>query len=219
MKKTYYNPGCALMIYKEHLGMKVLDYLQAKDNSIELHSVCCHHNPRVEDDSLIINTCAGCDKRFTNLYDEVDTISIWEMIAEDKDFNFPDHSGLTLSVHDACPIRTKPQVHKAIRTLLEKMNIKVIENEQSKDKSVCCGDSFYPELEIEKIHDAMKRRAQSMPCEEVAVYCVSCIKAMHIGGRKPRYMVDLLFNEETEVQEYDTVKWHDQVTKYINEHK
>ncbi|MDF9866515.1 Fe-S oxidoreductase [Bacilli bacterium PM5-3] len=218
MKDVYYNPGCALLIYKEELANKMYEYLKSKDNSIKLHTICCHHDPQVEDESLIINTCAGCDRRFSTLYDNIETISVWEMLAEDDDFLFPDHTGLTLSIHDACPIRGKNQVHNAIRKLLDKMNITVIENEFSKGKSICCGDNLYPHVSIEKVQEHMKKRAESMPCDEVCVYCVSCIKSMHIGGKKPRYMVDLLFNETTEVGEYDTVKWHDMVNEFIKEH-
>ena len=216
--KTYYNPGCALLIYKEDLALKVLEYLKTKDPKIELHTTCCHHNPSVENGSLIINTCAGCDKRFADLYDNIDTISLWEYLANDDSFPFPDYSGLTLSVHDSCPIREKSQIHEASRVLLQKMNIEIIENAQTKGNSICCGDSLYPKAPLEVIHEKMRERAQSMPCAEVCVHCVSCIKSMYIGGKKARYMVDLLFDELTEVQEYDTVKWHDQINAFIETH-
>jgi hypothetical protein len=37
---------------------------------------------------------------------------------------------------------------------------------------------------------------------------------MAIGGRNPRYMVDLLFSEETDPQITDTVEWHRQIDEY-----
>ncbi len=37
---------------------------------------------------------------------------------------------------------------------------------------------------------------------------------MAIGGRKPRYMVDLLFGEETEPRVTDTVEWHRQIDAF-----
>lgn len=64
----------------------------------------------------------------------------------------------------------------------------------------------------------MKERADSMHCDEVCVYCVSCIKSMHIGGKTPRHLMDLLMGEETDPQEYDTVKWHEQLNEYIDKH-
>lgn len=213
-----YNPGCALMLYKKHLAINLLNYLNKGEEKITLHDICCHHNPQIEDKTCIINTCAGCDRRFSTLYENVETHSIWEEIVKRNDFDYPDHSGLVVSVHDTCSIRHKPQVHNAIRQLLEKMNIKVIEAEYSKDKSICCGDNLYPHVPVDKVYKHMRKRAQSMPCEHVVVYCVSCIKAMHNGGKKPLYIVDLLFNEATEIQESDVVKWHEQLNEYIEQH-
>jgi hypothetical protein len=57
-----------------------------------------------------------------------------------------------------------------------------------------------------------------MPVEDVVVYCVSCVKSMFIGGKKPRYMVDLLFGEETLPQTTETVEWHGQIDEYTLNH-
>lgn len=213
-----YNPGCALMLYKPELAAKALDWLLSNGYCSAGHYICCHHDPRLEDGSVIINTCAGCDKRFSTLYPGVSTISLWELLADIDSFPFPDYSGLRMSIHDACPVRLKPQVHAAVRRLLKRMNICVIETEHYGTNSICCGDSVYPALPLEQVHERMHLRAQSMPCEEVCVYCVSCIKAIHIGDKKPRYLLDLLFGEETEPQIYDTKLWHEQLERYIIAH-
>ena len=100
----------------------------------------------------------------------------------------------SISLHDACPVREKLQVHQAVRNLLKKMNIDVVETKFCGTNSICCGDNFYPKLPIEKVHEKTKARADSMPCKEVCVYCVSCIKSMYIGGKTPRHLIDLLMN-------------------------
>ena len=115
-------------------------------------------------------------------------------------------------------MRKKTQVHQAVRNLLKKMNIKINETKLSGARSVCCGDDFYPKLSVEKVNNLMKKRAASMPCEDVCVYCVSCIKAVYIGGKTPRHLIDLLMNEPTDPQIYDTVKWHEQLQEYIDNH-
>ena len=58
-----------------------------------------------------------------------------------------------MSVHDPCPVRKKPQVHQAVRNLLEKMNIEVVETKFIGTRSVCCGDDFYPKLSLNKVHN------------------------------------------------------------------
>lgn len=218
MTKTYFNPGCALSIYKPEMENKNLKFLNENYGEVELHKICCHHNPQLESGSMIINVCAGCDRRFRSLYDGISTISLWEVLDGLDSFQYPDYKGLKLSVHDACPVREKPQVHMAVRSLLKKMNIEVIETKYHGTRSICCGDDFYPKLPLEQIHERMKERADSMPCDEVCVYCVSCIKSMHIGGKTPRHLMDLLMGETTEPQIYETVKWHEQLDDYIEKH-
>lgn len=215
---TYFNPGCALSIYKPEMENMILEYLNKNYTKTALHKRCCQHEPEVEKGSVLINVCAGCDKRFSTLYEGVATISLWEVIDSLDSFIFPDYRGLKMSVHDACPIREKPQVHQAVRNLLKKMNIEVVETKFNGPRSICCGDDLYPEHSVEKVHKAMKKRAGSMLCEDVCVYCVSCIKSMYIGGKTPRHLVDLLMHQLTDPQIYDTVKWHEQLQEYIDCH-
>ena len=167
---------------------------------------------------MIINVCAGCDQHFSTLYDGIQTISLWEVLCSTEAFPFPNYGGRDITIHDPCPVRGKPAVHRAVRELMKKMNLHVVEAERNGTNSVCCGDSFYPQCTMEEIHRVMKKRADSMPCQQVAVYCVSCIKSMCIGGKEPRYLVDLLLGEETDPQEYDTKKWHDALDAYMKTH-
>jgi len=222
MSNTYFNPGCALSIYKPEFENIILEFLNVNygKGEIKLHKICCHYDPNLEADSLIINVCAGCDRRFRSLYEGISTISVWEVIDGLGDaFKYPSYSGLEVSVHDACPIREKPQVHKAVRSLLKKMDIDVIETKFHGTGSICCGDDFYPKLPVEEVHRKMRERAESMPREDVCVYCVSCVKSMYIGGKKPRYLMDLLMNETTDPQVYNTVKWHELLKNYQEKHK
>lgn len=216
--KTYFNPGCALTIYKKDAEFKVLKILQKHRGDIRLHNVCCHHEPKLPHGSTIINNCAGCDRRFRSLYEGINTISLWEILDSIRALELPRYEGLTMSVHDSCSFRQKPQVHQAVRSLLRKMNIEIVESEFSGTKSVCCGDNLYSKVPLEKIREFQKKRAEQMPCQDVAVYCVSCIKSMTIGGKTAHHMVDLILNETTEPQELDIVTYHDSLQTYIDAH-
>lgn len=216
--KQVYAPGCALLIYKPQLAEKVLEFLNKNIGDIPEHRVCCRHEPNLESGTQVINTCAGCDKRYRELYEGISTISLWEILAESKTFPFPNYNGMEMSIHDACPTRTEERVHSAIRKLLIRMNIKIIEPKNTRTNATCCGDSFYGILPVDKVKEQMRKRSNEMICDDVVVYCVSCIKAMYIGGKKPRYMVDLLFGEETEVATCEIEKWHNELQKFIDEH-
>ena len=213
-----FAPGCALMMYKPELAHKITAFLNDTGEAIPEHHICCHHDPCLESGTRIINVCAGCDRRFRSLYEGISTVSLWEVLANSEAFSFPDYHGQRMAIHDACPTRTEARVHDAVRTLLRRMNIEIVEPERTRNKAVCCGDSFYGSLPVDEMKEQMRKRAGQMPCEDVVVYCVSCIKAMHIGGKKPRYLVDLLFGEETTIGTFDPDAWHDELKAYIDAH-
>jgi len=213
-----YAPGCALTIYKPHLAERMHALLVEHMGEMERLDICCRNHPELRDGAQVINTCPGCDRRYRNNYTRSTTKSVWEVILEGGWFPLPDYHGARMSIHDACPTRDQPRVHEAIRTLLKRMNVELIEPERTGTAAVCCGDSFYPSLSVEEVNKQMRRRASEMPEMDVVVYCVSCVKSMFIGGKRPRYMVDLLFGEETVPQVTDTVEWHRQIDEYTLSH-
>jgi Fe-S oxidoreductase len=208
-----FAPGCALMIYKPELGKRLLDWLGVPE-----HLTCCRHDPRRPAGTQIINVCAGCDRRYRELYPGISTISLWEVLAASDRFPFPDYGGARMSILDACPTRTEARVHDAVRALLARMNITVVEPRNTRTRGTCCGDSFYGTLPVDQVKALMGKRAGEMPCEDVVVYCVSCCKAMHIGGKRPRYLVDLLFNEPTVIGTFEPDEWHQQIQEFIDAH-
>lgn len=64
----------------------------------------------------------------------------------------------------------------------------------------------------------MAARAAEMPVVDVVVYCVSCSKSVYIGGKNPRYLVDLLFGEETLPKTYEPDEWHQELEEFIQNH-
>ena len=213
-----YAPGCALMIYKPRLAHRVLASLRAELGDVAEHDVCCRHQPGLPSVTEVINTCAGCDRRYRELCEGVTTVSLWEVLSESERFRFPDYGGVTMAVHDACPTRTEERVHAAVRRLLERMNIVVAEPEATRTHAVCCGDSFFGQLPDARVKELMALRAGAMPVEDVVVYCISCVKAMSLGGRRPRYLVDLLFDEETRPGVVEPGDWHAALEAYVALH-
>ena len=216
--KCYFNPGCAMSLYKPEAVEEILHLLNRRFLPTQLHTTCCRHEPELPAGATIINNCAGCDRRFRSLYDGIQTISLWEVLDAIPALPLPTYDGMQLSVHDSCSFRKKPQVHAAVRSLLDKMHIEVVESPYSGTKSICCGDNFYGNIPLEEVHAFQKKRASQMPCQDVAVYCVSCIKSMHIGGKTPHHMLDLVLGEVTEVQETRLDVYHDAIDRYIEEH-
>lgn len=217
-KNRVFAPGCALMLYKPALVKKVHFMLNELFGEMDLHLTCCQHEPDLEPGTVVINICPGCNNRFANDYRDISTISLWEILAETDSFPFPDYRGRSMSIIDACPTRDQEKIHDAIRALLKMMNINLVEPKNTRTKSTCCGDSFYGLIPVEEVKELMVKRTSEMPENDVVVYCISCAKAVYNGGKNSRYLVDLLFNEETLPRTLDPDKWHEELKAFIEAH-
>jgi Fe-S oxidoreductase len=217
-ERLYFAPGCALMLYKPDLAERILTFLNEKIGKVELLLTCCQHDPRLPRNSRVINVCPGCDKRFGKNYTGISTVSLWELINETDSLTMPDYKGKKMSVIDACPTREEERVQDAIRDLLVKMNIELIEPANTRKESTCCGDLYYDAIPTPEVKELMIEKAISMPADDIVVHCVSCVKAMFNGGKKPRYLADLLFDEETTPGVTDLDEWHDEIKEFIAAH-
>ncbi|MFH0816406.1 MAG: (Fe-S)-binding protein [Methanobacteriota archaeon] len=216
--KRLFAPGCALLIYKPALAKKVHELLCKNLGDMEMLDLCCMNEPEIEPGAQVINVCPGCDKRYRER-EGSSTISLWEVLSASDSFDFPDYGGNTVSIIDACPTRTEVRVHRAVRTLLGRMNIVLVEPKNSGLKSTCCGDSGWGKIPVEAVKEIMRKRASEMPVEDVVVYCVSCAKSVFIGGKKPRYLVDLLFGEDTIKKTFEPDEWHKELDEFTATHR
>jgi Fe-S oxidoreductase len=217
-EKTFFAPGCALSLYKNYFPGIIYEVLKKNIKDLEILEKCCRNQPDFHDGSKVINICPGCDKRYRNNYRNIKSISLWEILAEYDYFSFPDYKGREMSIIDACPTRDQSRIHNAVRILINKMNIKLVEPRNTRNHSICCGDTFYGVLSPDVVKKQMKKRTDSMPKEDVIVYCVSCSKSVFIGGKKPFYLIDLLFGEETISGTLEPDEWHNELDKYIADH-
>lgn len=107
----------------------------------------------------------------------------------------------------------------AVRELANRMNISLVEPKMTRTKSTCCGDVFWGSIPTADVVEQMERKASKMPVDQILVYCVSCSKAMFVGGKHPRYLIDLLFEEDTVTKTFQPDLWHKELDEYINSHK
>jgi Fe-S oxidoreductase len=212
---SVFAPGCGLMLYKPHLAARLHELL----GPIERLDICCHHVPPLAPGTRVINICPGCDRRYRQNYADASTISLWEVLAERAFLPLPDYGGRAMTIIDACPTRDQPRVHEAVRALLARMNITVVEPRLTRTQGTCCGDSFWGQIPTAKVVAQMEKKAAELPVEDVVVYCVSCSKAMFVGGKRPHYLVDLLFGEETIAQTIEPDAWHRELDEYIDRHR
>lgn len=217
--KYIYAPGCALMMYKKGLAEKLKKLIEQQYGPMETLLTCCFREPKIEPNTCVITPCVTCHDRYKRLYvDDCTTIFYLNVLAESKTFPFPDYGGATMTIQDTCAARTDDMYLDTIRKILQRMNITVIEPERTRRKGVCCGQVYYGKLPVEEAKKRIKMRAEEMPCDDVVVYCATCIHSMSMGGKKPRYILDLLFEEETNVENNNVGLWKEKLEKFRNEH-
>ncbi len=217
--KYFLAPGCALWLYKPDLAEKLHQSLVPQCGAVDLFTTCCRHTPQFPTGSCVITICPGCDRRYRENYDRLSMISLWELLLELEPFDFPDYRARKMTIIDACPTRDQDRIHRSVRALAERMNIRIVEPSKTKTESTCCGDIYYGNFSTEQVIGQMKAKASEMPLEDILVYCVSCSEAMFIGGRRPRYLVDLLFDEETAPHSESPDQWHHELDVFIDSHR
>lgn len=216
--KYLFAPGCALMAYKPHLADKLKVLIEEVYGPMDTLLSCCFNKPELEAGTCIITPCTTCNNRYRTLYKDCQSSFFLSTLAESETFPFPDYQGIEMSIQDSCAGRTDEQYLNAIRKLLKRMNIKVVEAAKSGKNGKCCGQVLYGKSPIEKVEKYMIGRAQEMPRENVVVYCASCIQGIMLGGKKARYIIDLLFNEPTECDKSGIVSWNNRLKDFRDNH-
>jgi hypothetical protein len=214
---TIYFPSCKFKAAYPFTAEQIQFYLN-KHFQMNITD-CCQKNLQLltcEDTAVCIcNSCAAyCDE--SSHAKEV--LSVLEIIAFDETFVFPDYKGEHIALQDCWRTYDKPNVHNAVRSIMEKMNLKVVELPGNKEKSMFCGTTllksappYYgklaPKRFIENAHadlfqnhtpedqiSMMIKHCEQIPTKKVACYCKSCADGLSLGGKQAVHLMELVFN-------------------------
>ncbi len=193
-EKLYFNPGCAISVAKPYMPEIVYAFLKEHFPTIQRHDLCCLHEPKLPEGSTIIVVCPGCDTRFNTMYEGVQAISFWEIVAAMDNLTWPDQSELKATIQDSCDYRNMPYIHDAVRSLLKKMNVEIEESQYTRENSMCCGVAFMSVLPEEDVEKKKQMRSRQLPNENVVTYCMGCETTIHDAGKNTIHLLDLLFD-------------------------
>jgi hypothetical protein len=141
--------------------------------------------------------------------------SLWEYILEDEQFVYPDLHGKEIYVQDCWRAKDRRTEQEAVREILKRMNITVLELEENFEKVSFCGNSLYrpapprnlklaPKRYVENARGkflphspeeqeaAMRAYAAALPQLPVAVYCHYCEEGLELAGADVRHLAALL---------------------------
>ena len=139
---TVYYPSCKFTAYSPASSQKIQSYL-AEKFSVQMLG-CCRpeHKNRVQEDTVvyICNTCAAFAQE-TSRAEKI--ISVWEVMAEDEEFPLPDYGGQKMTLQDCWRVYDNPCQQKAVRKILRRMKIDIVELEENYDQTRFCGLGLY----------------------------------------------------------------------------
>lgn len=180
------------------------------------------HNQPLEGDT-IYSICNNCLAVIQETHPTVQTKSIWELVDADTNFSFPDFGGKKMTIQDCWRCFENENIQKAVRSILSKMNISVIELEESREKTNFCGTSLYRAGSVrtlklapnryvkngkgkfiphttEEIKTLMEVHAHKFSTKEVVTYCHTCQIGLKLGGLEATHLAELLFVDKSRLQ-------------------
>lgn len=192
-----YYPSCNFAISSPQTAKKVKSYFQEK----MMIAKCCKIEKRnFNKDDIGLYVCQACREQ---IKDKVHTISLWEYIDQLDNFDFPNYQGQKMYLQDCWRDRNYIEVHQAVRSILKKMNIEVIEIEKNRENSIFCGTLHYENETLKDDHlshydqDIQERYmhdyVQQFQDIQVICTCNRCLKGILLGEGNGIHLLDLLF--------------------------
>lgn len=167
-------------------------------------------------DQTVICICHNCSAIFEEYRRDIKRISLWEFILNDKNFKFPNYFNEKIALQDCWRSYDNFNEQEAIRSLIKKMNIDIVELKNNHEKTQFCGDSLYktapsrnlklaPRRFVENANGKftshsyeerevlMKKYCSEIPIEKVIAYCHYCVNGLKLGGKQGIHLAQLLF--------------------------
>lgn len=177
---------------------------------------CLYDKKEYTDQDVGFVLCQACRGQ---LESKIRVRTIWEYFDEDPNFVFPDYKHQKMNLQDCFRDINHPEVHQAVRNILKKMNIDVIEIENNKEKSTFCGTlhfhttspiildlmSQYPDTKLSKMPEEIQTQIME---EYVKVFdlnypvicdCNRCLKGVTMGGANGVHLLDLIMGKQKSI--------------------
>ena len=141
---------------------------------------------------------------------------MWELLDEDETFELPDYHGEAMYVQDCWRARDRVKEQDAVRSLMKKMNIQILEHSSNRENTQFCGVSLLrpapprnlrlaPERFVlgakgkfephtpEEQKRLMEDYAADFKGRKVVTYCHYCYEGLKLGGADVCHLAQLMF--------------------------
>ncbi len=209
----YYLPSCKVKANMSEASRKMQDYLSS--HGVQVLGCCRVSQDIFKDGDTVITNCTSCAVITDENCGGADELSLYEYLLLDRDFAWPDYHGEEITVQDCYRAVHKPEVQKAVRECLKRMNIIPVELEENFKKTRFDGAFHYTEISAanlkaapkyftemqneyievktaDEIREIMKEHVKQISTSRVTCYCNSCRAGLKAGGADTVHMIELL---------------------------
>ena len=204
----FYFPSCNFSTASPLAAEKIRDYLGQK---MPVAGCCRTDALDYPAGSTAIYFCQACRETLEARAGEKFTLlNLFQYLDGDRDFSWPDYAGLTVTVQDCWRDREHPEIFAAVRSVLQKMHITVVEMEENREHSRFCGNlhfephsrelkdqlQAYGEKPLYQLPEEVQRllmreQVEKLPCELAVTYCNRCKAGILLGGGKAVHLLEL----------------------------
>ena len=164
----------------------------------------------------VYSLCHNCNNILEEMHPEVQVHSLWELLDSDDAFPLSDYHGMKMTVQDCWRSKDRKEEQDAVRSLLKKMNIEIVELGKNRDLTDFCGASLYraqpprnpklaPKHYVEgaagkfvphtpqEQEEIMRQYCGQFLTDKVVCYCHYCLEGLKMGGSDAVHLAQLLF--------------------------
>jgi ferredoxin len=140
----------------------------------------------------VIVACPNCYRVFKEYGGELGVRNVYEYVSEKGAPGGEAAVEGSVTVHDSCSVRFEDEIHRAARSIVEHMGIRIEEMRHSRRKTVCCGEGgsvgYISRRHAGNWTGLRKREAAG---RRVVTYCAGCASALGRPGTVS-HLLDLI---------------------------
>lgn len=211
---TVYFPGCKYTIHSRVNSRKIRQYL-IRQHGIRQTGCCSTGLDTLTGEDTAIFVCPTCSAFIQEYTPKNRSLSIWEILENDDAFPWPDCGSDRITVQDCWRSFDNRPLQDAVRRILQRMNVEIVEMEMNFEKTGFCGSSlmktqsprysrfapvrfiknasgkFIP-VPAEEQEKKMQEHGKQFTTDKVVCYCTGCLHGLRLGGVDAVHMMDLI---------------------------
>lgn len=206
---TIYFPSCNFTAASPEAARRLRAYMEGQMPVAD----CCRTDKKAyPPGDTAVYFCQACRETIDSREDmPLAPENLFVYIDRQGEFPFPRYSGLTVNVQDCWRDRAHPEIADAVRSLLHKMGVQVVEMAENRENSVFCGNLHFeprraenrailtqnPDTPLYKLSPKeqamlMAEQVEKLTCPLAVTTCNRCTAGIKAGGGQAVHLVELL---------------------------